>query len=31
MRPEVLESAQILLDLGYQGGWIPQRVALEVV
>lgn len=31
MRPEVLESAQILLDLGFKGGWIPQRVALEVV
>ena len=31
MRPEVLESAQILLDLGHKGGWIPQRVALEVV
>lgn len=31
MRPEVLESAQIMLDLGHKGGWIPQRVALEVV
>jgi len=31
MRPEVLESAQIMLDLGHKGGWIPERVALEVV
>lgn len=31
MRPEVLQSAQLMLDLGYQAGLIPQRVTLEVV
>ena len=31
MRPEVLESAQIMLDLGHEAGLIPQRVKLEVV
>ena len=31
MRPEVLESAQILLDAGYNTGLIPNRVKLEYV
>jgi 1,4-dihydroxy-6-naphthoate synthase len=31
MRPEVLESAQILLDAGHAAGLIPNRVELEYV
>jgi 1,4-dihydroxy-6-naphthoate synthase len=31
MRPEVLESAQILLDAGHAAGLIPNRVQLEYV
>jgi 1,4-dihydroxy-6-naphthoate synthase len=31
MRPEVLESAQILLDAGHSAGLIPNRIKLEYV
>lgn len=31
MLPEVLESGQLLLDMGYREGLIPQRVELECV
>ncbi len=31
MRPEVVESAQKLLDLGHETGLIPQRVKIEYV